>query len=143
MNILFLLRPKVSVAYLYHDNTLRQGLEKMRAHGYTALPVIERDGRYVGTISEGDFLWTIVNHHKADIKSQETSYVRDVLRPGWNPAVTVNATMDELLLRVMEQNFVPVVDDRKAFVGIITRKDVIHYFYEKEQKSGVKNSAAG
>lgn len=143
MNILFLLRPKVNVAYLYHDNTLRQGLEKMRAHGYTALPVIERDGRYVGTVSEGDFLWAIVNFRKADVKTQETSFVRDILRPAWNPAVTVNATMDELLLRVMEQNFVPVVDDRQAFVGIITRKDVIHYFYEKEQAASLRDSAAG
>lgn len=132
MNILFLLRPKVNVAFLYYDNTLRQGLEKMRVHGYTALPVIERDGRYVGTVNEGDFLWHIVGRDETDMKAQETCFVRDILRSGWNPAVTVNATMDELLLRVMEQNFVPVVDDRQAFVGIITRKDVIRYFYEKE-----------
>lgn len=136
MNILFLLRPKVTVAFLYHDNTLRQGLEKMQAHGYTALPVIERDGRYVGTVNEGDFLWHIVGRDETDMKAQETCFVRDILRPGWNPAVTVNATMDELLLRVMEQNFVPVVDDRQAFVGIITRKDVIRYFYEKERAGG-------
>lgn len=136
MNILFLLRPKVNVAFLYYDNTLRQGLEKMQAHGYTALPVIERDGRYVGTVNEGDFLWHIVGRDETDIKAQETCFVRDILRSGWNPAVTVNATMDELLLRVMEQNFVPVVDDRQAFVGIITRKDVIRYFYEKERAGG-------
>ena len=102
MNILFLLRPKVTVAFLYHDNTLRQGLEKMRAHGYTALPVIERDGTYAGTVNEGDFLWHMVDHGNADMKAQEACFVRDILRPGWNPAVTVNATMDELLLRVME-----------------------------------------
>ena len=40
----------------------------------------------------------------------------------------VSATMDDLLQRVMDQNFVPVIDDRNVFVGIITRKDVIGYF---------------
>lgn len=138
MNILFLLKPKATVAFLYHDNTLRQGLEKMRAHGYTAIPVIERDGRYVGTVSEGDFLWHIIARRQTDMKSQETFYVRDILRDGWNPAVGVGATMDELLLRVMDQNFVPVVDGRQAFVGIITRKDVIRYFYDREQADASK-----
>ena len=80
MNILFLLRPKVTVAFLYHDNTLRQGLEKMRAHGYTALPVIERDGTYAGTVNEGDFLWHMVDHGNADMKAQEACFVR--LEPG-------------------------------------------------------------
>jgi predicted transcriptional regulator len=32
------------------------------------------------------------------------------------------------------QNFVPVVDDQKNFIGIITRKDIIRYFYEKSQE---------
>ena len=40
MNIIFLLKPKNTVAYVYDVNTLRQGLEKMRVHGYTAVPVI-------------------------------------------------------------------------------------------------------
>ena len=66
------------------------------------------------------------------MKAQEEFSVKDILRKGWNPPVKITAPMKELLLRVMEQNFVPVVDDRNSFIGIITRKDVIRYFYEKE-----------
>ena len=134
MNIIFLLKPKNTVAYVYDVNTLRQGLEKMRVHGYTAVPVIEKDGTYVGTVSEGDFLWHMLDHGNNGMKAQEEFYVKDLLRLGWNPAVKVTATMDELLLRVMEQNFVPVVDDRNMFIGIITRKDVIQYFCKKERE---------
>ena len=61
MNIAYFLIPKSSVAYLYDDFTFRQGLEKMRHHGYTAIPVITRDGRYMGTVSEGDFLWRLLS----------------------------------------------------------------------------------
>ena len=57
MNILSLLMPKTLVAYIEEDDTIRQGLEKMRAHGYTAIPVLSKDGHYMGTVSEGDFLW--------------------------------------------------------------------------------------
>ena len=61
MNVIMLLKHKDSLKYIYEDNTLRQGLEKMRAHSYTAIPVITRDGKYVGTVSEGDFLWHIID----------------------------------------------------------------------------------
>lgn len=131
MNIVFLLRPKSTVAFLEADFTLRQGLEKMYAHKYTAIPVVEKDGRYAGTVSEGDFLWNILKQESFTKKELEEYKLRNIIRPDWNPAVRISATMDDLLQRVMEQNFVPVVDDRNLFMGIITRRDVIKYFCDK------------
>lgn len=129
-NIIFLLTVKSSVAFLNNKSTLRQGLEKMRYHGYTAMPVVTEDGTYVGTVSEGDFLWHMLDSDMPGIKAQEEFLIADILRQGWNSAVKIDTTIDELLLRVMEQNFVPVIDDREKFVGIITRKSVIKYYYE-------------
>ncbi|EPR10568.1 CBS domain-containing protein [Ruminiclostridium papyrosolvens] len=123
--IIYLLTPKSSVVFLYNHCTLRQGLEKLRFHIYTAIPVISEDGSYVGTVSEGDFLWHMLDSGMYSIKSQEDYSISDILRIGWIPAVKINATMDELLLRIIDQNFVPVVDDRGKFIGIITRKDII------------------
>ena len=131
MNIVFLLRPKSTVAFLEADFTLRQGLEKMYAHKYTAIPVVEKDGRYAGTVSEGDFLWNILKQESFTKKELEEYKLRNIIRPDWNPAVRISVTMDDLLQRVMEQNFVPVVDDRNLFMGIITRRDVIKYFCDK------------
>lgn len=125
MNILYLLNPKESVAFLYEDNTLRQGLEKMKRHRYTAIPVLSRDGKYVGTVTEGDFLWYILTNCYDDQAKQEKFYIREIIRRGWNGAVRVSESMEDLLLRVMDQNFVPVVDDRDLFVGIVTRRDVM------------------
>ncbi|WFR59216.1 CBS domain-containing protein [Anaerocolumna sp. AGMB13025] len=129
-SIIFLLTVKAFVAYLDDHCTLRQGLEKMRHHGYTAMPVVSQDGTYIGTVSEGDFLWHMLDSGAFAMKSQEEYSIRDILRKGWNPAVKIETTMEELLLRVMEQNFVPVVDDREKFVGIITRRDIIKYYYD-------------
>ena len=127
MNALFLLKPKAEVALLYDDNTLRRGLELMRTHGYTAIPVINRDGDYVGSISEGDFLWHIVDGDK----SLETTLIRDTIRHDWIPAVRIDVTMEELLERATHQNYIPVTDDRNKFIGIITRRDIITYFKDK------------
>ncbi|MGN0551558.1 MAG: CBS domain-containing protein [Acutalibacteraceae bacterium] len=130
MNILMLLKPKCDVAYLYEDNTIRQGLEKMRYHGYTAIPVINRDGSYAGTVSEGDFLWNMLDERAKLKEIEEKTTVCDILKKERNPAVRINTNMDELLLKVMDQNFVPVTDDRGVFMGIVTRRDIIKYFYK-------------
>lgn len=49
------LQPKCKVAYIYNNDTLRQGLQKMNYYGYSAIPVLDEEERYVGTITEGDF----------------------------------------------------------------------------------------
>ena len=131
MNIAYFLLPKVRVAYLYDDCTFRQGLEKMRHHGYTAIPVISRTGEYIGTVSEGDFLWRILSEETENpctMKQLEQLRVRDILRGTHYPPVRITVTMDELLDSAMNQNFIPVVDDLGNFIGIVTRKDIIRYF---------------
>lgn len=133
MNILFLLKPKSNIVYLSGSNTIRQGIEKFRAHGYTAIPVIDDDGKYLGTISEGDFLWNIVNENTFELKENEHKYIYSIIRPNYNPAIKIDTTMEDLFERITNQNFVPVVDDRNFFVGIITRKDVINYLRENQK----------
>ncbi|MCQ2532422.1 MAG: CBS domain-containing protein [Saccharofermentans sp.] len=138
MNIAFFLIPKAETAFLYDDYTVRQALEKMHHHGYSAIPVLNREGEYVGTLSEGDLLWFIVKgeggepHTKA-IELLEKDYIRDIdLNKEYssNPAVNIMASIDELLMRAMNQNFIPIVDDRGMYIGIVTRRSVIKYFYD-------------
>ena len=125
MNVISLLTPKTHVAWLYEDWTIRQGLEKLRFHGYTAIPVLAKDGSYVGTVSEGDFLWCLLDQGSGDIQTQEKQPLRRVIRPGFNPAVRIDVALEELVERALRQSFIPVVDDRGAFVGIVTRQNII------------------
>lgn len=133
MNIALLLKPKMSVAHLTCEHTIRQGLEKMRHHGYTEIPVTDAEGIYLGTISEGDFLWYIYDRGSLDKVSLETLTVEDVINTERSPSVRIDATMRELLYHVVDQNFVPVVDDRGGFMGIVTRKDVIKIFADPDK----------
>ena len=132
-----LLIPKVECCVLRDTDTLRQGLEKMRHHGYKAIPVITRDGKYVGTVSEGDFLWRLLSDdpEKQAIRSMkdlEHLHVSDILQNNTYPPVRITVSMDELLNSAMNQNFIPVVDDTGVFIGIVTRKDIIRYFSQKD-----------
>lgn len=132
MNIASFLLPKADVAYLRDDMTIRQGLEKLRRSGFTAIPVIDSEDRYVGVISEGDFLWNILAHNQSlddiTLKSLEHLTVRDVLQNGKVRPVCIGTAMETLLEQAKNQNFVPVIDDRNVFIGIITRSDIIKYF---------------
>ena len=135
MNIAYFLLPKNRVAYLYDDYTFRQGLEKMKHHGYTAIPVITRNGQYAGTVSEGDFLWQLLNENPGDprlhsMKDMEQLKIRDILQKDNYPSVRITVTMEELLNTAMHQNLIPVVDDLGTFIGIVTGKDIIRYFAE-------------
>ena len=135
MNIAFFLTPKDSTAYLYDDYTVRQGLEKMKHHGYTSIPVVTRDNKYVSTVSEGDFLWFLLNRNPdMDMKTAEGLTVRDVLKKDKNPPVRITATIDELVDHAVKQNFIPVLDDLDDFIGIVTRKKIIDYFYHQATK---------
>lgn len=126
MNILRFLTPKAEVEYIDIESTVRQGLEKMKYHGYAAIPVIDSEGHYKGTVTEGDFLWSLYNNSNPDLKRLEKTELKTIIRRDYQ-AVKASASIDEILSRAYNQNFVPVVDDRGVFIGIIKRKDIIRY----------------
>lgn len=133
MNIAFFLTPKKDVAYLYDDYSIRQSLEKMKRHGYSSIPVISRDGKYVSTVTEGDFLWYMLDESIEDtdgvsIYDAEDLKLKDIIKKNRSSAARITATMEELIELAMNQNFVPVVDDTGTFIGIVTRKNILKYF---------------
>ena len=134
MNILFFLTPKSEVAYISEEDTLRQALEKMEYHKYSAIPIISRTGRYIGTLTEGDLLRGIKNHYHQDQKGPEKIPITVIKLSQDNRPVKADADMEDLIGKALNQNFVPVLDDQKCFIGIITRKDIIQYFYKKSQQ---------
>lgn len=134
MNILFFLTPKSEVAYVREDDTLRQALEKMEHHGYAAVPLLSSEGRYIGTITDGDMLWGLKKRNFPGLRQMEGIPVMKIRRNHDNRPVHINEDMEQLLEKVTVQNFVPVVDDDKIFIGIVTRRDVIRYLTGQSRK---------
>lgn len=141
MNILRFLTPKSKVAYIYTDYTLRQALEKMEYHRYTAIPMIDRSGIYVGTLTEGDLLWAIKNDFALDLKAAENVPISQIARKMDNAPARVDTSMEDLVEMALEQNFIPVTDDRGVFIGIVTRKDVIVYCIDSMKTPKIRSFA--
>ena len=127
MNILFFLTPKATCSYLYSDYTIRQALERMESTGYAAIPILDRDGKYAGTLTEGDLLWALKYLCFMDMRQAELHRISEISRRKDNVPVRVTTSMHDLIDRASTQNFVPVVDDKDAFIGIVTRRSIIQY----------------
>lgn len=127
MNIAMLLNPKCEISILYSSDSVRQGLEQFRIHKYTAVPVLNDDGSYYGIVRDMDFLTYILESDNYSIKDFEDIRIKEIINAGSNSPVNINASAEELISRITDYNFVPVVDSRNYFVGIITRKSVINY----------------
>lgn len=134
MNILFLLTPKGEVAHIEAEDTLCQVLDKMEQHGYTALPLLSKNGKYIGTITEGDLLWYLKEYDFPELSTLKDVQITTIPRHRDNKAVNVHETVEGLFEKMVNQNFVPVVDDDRVFIGIVTRKDVLLHMAKKLEK---------
>ena len=127
MNVTFFLTPKSDVVCLDADSTMRQAMEKMEAHRYSAIPLLDADGRYVGTLTEGDLLWRLKHALGTWREEAEHTPVLAVERRVHHKTVRIDAEMEALIALAVDQNFVPVVDDRGVFVGIVRRSSILQY----------------
>ena len=131
MNILFFLHPQAELAFIYDYHTVRQAMEIMEHYKYSCVPILNRAGKYVGTITEGDLLWDLKEKGILNIKQAENLSIMKVERRCDYLPVSIECDMEDLVKRAMEQNFVPVEDDQHFFIGIVTRRDIIGYLSDK------------
>lgn len=133
MNIFSLMLRKNEIVYLNEDERVGDALKILKLGGYTAVPVIRKDGTYAGSVSEGDFLWRLLEEDRGNVPYLR---VRDFIKDDRNPAVNISVEVDKLIEMAMQQNFIPVVDDKQSFIGIITRSEIINKLCEDGKKIG-------
>ena len=127
-NILSLLIPNSLVEHISDDSTVRQALEKMAYHRYTAIPVLCDGGKYVGTVTTDDIFKFFIDSGSFNKHGvAEETHVTSIMKK--NPArpISHETSMHTLIEQVKEHNFVPLVDDRGCFIGLILRRDVLNY----------------
>ena len=131
MNIAKIMIPKALTVFLNEKQTVRQGWEIMTRNGYTAIPVLDAEQHYIGTVSEGDFLRHILDAGSLDKTEMENHRVRELVRRDFCPPICIDADETEVVHASFNQNFVPIVDSRNTLCGILTRRGVIAYLAEK------------
>ncbi|BBH20040.1 inosine-5-monophosphate dehydrogenase [Paenibacillus baekrokdamisoli] len=120
--------PKDEVAFISSSASMREALEQLEYHHYSAIPIIDSEGKYLGTLSEGDLLRKIINTPGLNVDDMQQVPITDIKKRIHSECVSIHADMEDMLALAADQNFVPVVDDEHVFIGIIRRKDIIEYY---------------
>jgi CBS domain-containing protein len=66
-----------------------------------------------------------------DIRLAEARRIMEITRRKDHVPVRVNTNMRELVSRASSQNFVPVVDDKDTFIGIVTRSNIVKFCFRE------------
>lgn len=129
-NVFEYLTPKASTNYFDADCTLLDALEKFDDNKYSVVPIIDKDGNFVSTISDGDVLRYLKNELHFDLSKAKNILVKDI--PHYRPYQTLSVltTPQVVCVLSLEQNFVPILDDRQKFIGIVKRKTIIQYLFQ-------------
>ncbi|OCT12883.1 inosine-5-monophosphate dehydrogenase [Paenibacillus pectinilyticus] len=128
MEIKSFLLPKDKVAYLSTSASMKDAIDRLEACHYTAIPIIDENGKYVGTLAEGDLLWKLKCTPGLTFDNMDEITVTNIKKRIFNECVAIDAHMEDMLALAADQNFVPVVDREGIFLGIIRRKDIIAYY---------------
>ena len=123
--------PKSETYFLYDNITIRQALEKFDYHKFSVVPLISQDGQYITTVSEGDILRCIKNTAGFDVKAAENIRISEIEKYRAYKACSHNTDLRDIIRLAMDQNFVPIVDDRNLFIGIVKRKEILTVLYNQ------------
>ena len=135
MNILFFITPKSEVVYVQEDASLYKALQLLTEKGFTSIPVISKSGKYIGTINSNDILGCIRDNFHLSMKEAADFPLKNVRRLRNNRAVKASCEVDDIIETIINQNFVPVVDDDNNFIGIITRKEIVKWMHNEYKKA--------
>ncbi len=136
MNIVSLLVPKSEITWIAAHETVKTAIAVMERSGHSTLPVVARDGHYAGTVQEPALLRSMACVGESSLDAAQIARVRlfDLVLDQslcpigvHGPATTRNeaAWWEALLPPVLVHSFVPVVDDRRVFIGIVRRRDLL------------------
>lgn len=135
MNILRFLTPKSAVVYITDTSTVRQALEKMKYHHYAAIPVLDGEGVYLGTLRNDDIFQYFLDNGTFNSRAAERDSVMRILDKEYSKPLYHNAPLSALAEGVTEHNFVPIVDDRGCFIGIVLRRDILSFLLNYYQQT--------
>lgn len=131
MNILALLTPKIQTLYLNSNSSLRQAIEKFDYHKFSVVPIIDDQGKFITTLSEGDLLRYMKKCGDFSLDESNKIQILEIERHRPYKALDISTDYETIVELSLSQNFVPIVDDRGVYIGIIRRRHVIESLRKK------------
>ena len=114
------------VEFVYHDITIGEAIDKMARNRYTMIPVLERNSmRYLYSLSSSDILRKVMADNNPAVTREALLSSISVQR--FIVPCAQSTDINDLTDLVINQNYVPLVDEKGVFQGIVTRRAIINY----------------
>ena len=117
------LTPARNLAVLIDTHNVDHAILVLSQISYTRVPVVTDQMKYVGTISLTDILSYQMKHDYSDEVFLSMDIVHMTKMDG--ERLGKDYTVTEVLHKLVEESFLPVVSEDGVFEGIITRKSIL------------------
>ena len=129
-----------NVATLTDTNNLEHALLVLTNIGYSKIPVLNKEQQLVGLISLSNVVSEMFDTESINPERLAKVQVSDVMDKNVK-ATMLPFNIEKILNLLVDSNFIPVVDEKEKFLGIITRKEILksvnHLAHELEVKYDV------
>ncbi|CAM4129456.1 hypothetical protein AT575_06610 [Streptococcus penaeicida] len=92
-------------------------------NGFSRVPVLTKDRQYRGTISISDILNYQVKNQLTDWELNQTD-IGEMVNTKIE-AIPMTSSLTHIMHKLVDYPFLPVVNEKNLFVGIITRKSIL------------------
>jgi len=115
-----------SVVTLPEDATLEEAWETIRKRKISQFPVVTKDGRMVGLLTDHDIMVAIKMLTPEEVKKQDKSLVKDVMKKHIICA-SPKTEMQSIAKVFFDEGIgvMPILDEASHIMGIVTTRDVL------------------
>lgn len=120
--------PASRIAFVNEDNPLYHAFLILTKVKYAKIPVLDNQQRVVGLLSLAMITDKMLKTDKISLAPLNELKVKDVMQTDFQKINFIETTLEKQLHLLINNAFLPVVDDRGVFQGLLTRREWIKAF---------------
>lgn len=113
-----------NVATLNENNSLEHALLVLTKIGYSRVPVLNKEEQLVGLVSLSQVVDQMFGIEDLEPENLSDKKVKDVMDTDIS-SITLPLDLEKALHLLVDNSFIPVVNENNQFTGIITRKEIL------------------
>ncbi|WEV70840.1 CBS domain-containing protein [Lactobacillus sp. ESL0785] len=120
--------PATRIAFVYDDNPLYHAFLILTRVKYSKIPVLDQQNHVVGLLSLAMITDKMMKTDKISLDPLTELQVKDVMQVDFPKINFAQTTLEVQLHLLVDNAFLPVVNDHDVFQGLLTRREWIKVF---------------
>ena len=113
-----------NVAHVLGNHSVMHAAIVLGQISYSRIPVLDEENHFLGTIALSNIIQPMFETSEMDARNINHLKVKDVMDKE-NIVIHTPINHEEVLHKMVNANFLPVLDEENYFLGIITRQSIL------------------